>query len=181
MKKILMTLAAAFVAVSMSAQVYVGGGLGFESVSHDGDSQSSFTIMPEIGYTLEENTAVGIVLGYTSYTNDDSRLYVAPYYRYGIAQFGKVNLFVDGTIYFNQFTEKNGNIVENKDLKTNSFGIGVKPGVSMDLNDKLTVATHLGFLGYDNEKTDATGAKAYNTFGFNFSSLNLGFSLYYNF
>ena len=175
MKKIFLTLAAAFVAVTMSAQVYVGGGLGIQSISHDGDSKTAYTIMPEIGYNLEENSAVGITLGYTKFSNDDTQLYAAPYYRFGLAQLGKVNLFVDATAYFLQDKE------DATDIKTNEFGAGLKPGVSMNLSDKVTVATHFGFLGYSNEKEDVDGAKAINTIGFDFSSINLGFSLYYNF
>ena len=175
MKKLFMTLAAAFVAVSMSAQVYVGGGLGFQSTSHDGDSESFFTVVPEIGYSLDNNCAVGITLGYTNYKNEDTRFAIAPYYRYGFAQLGKVNFFVDGTVYFEQYKDKSA------DLKTNTFGVGLKPGASVNVSDKLTLATHFGFLGYENEKDDVDGAKAYNTFGFNFSSFNLGLSLYYNF
>ena len=52
MKKILMTLAAAFVAVSMSAQnnMYVGGSLGYTSTSYDGDAQqSTLKFIPEFG------------------------------------------------------------------------------------------------------------------------------------
>lgn len=175
MKKFLMSVVALFATVTMSAQVYVGGGIGFESHSHDGDSKTEYTIMPEIGYNLEENTAVGITLGYRQNYYEDTRLYVAPYYRYGFAQFGKVNLFVDATAYFQQDKDKT------TDVKTNEFGVGLKPGVSMNLNEKLTVATHFGFLGYSSSKDDVDGAKAYNTIGFDFSSINLGFSLYYNF
>ena len=181
MKKILMTIAAAFAAVIMNAQIYAGGGIGFKSVSYDGESKSEFSIAPEVGYTLDENSAIGITLGYTSYQNDDKALSVAPYYRYNFAKFGNVSLFADGTLSFRQYTEKDGNLAENKDLKTNTFGLGVKPGISVALNDKLSFVTHCGFIGYTNEKTDVDGAKATSTFGLNLNSLNLNFGLYYNF
>ena len=181
MKKFLMTIVAACAAVSMNAQVYLGGGIGFKSVSHDGDSKSEFAIMPEVGYTLDENSAIGITLGYASYANDDSKLSVAPYYRYNLAKFGNVSLFADGTVYFSQYTKKDGNVVENKDLKTNTFGLGIKPGVAVSLTKELSFVSHLGFLGYENAKEDVSGAKATSTFGLDFSSLNLTFGLYYNF
>ena len=64
MKKIMMTLAAVCVAATMNAQVYVGGSLGFETTSHDGNTNSQLTLMPEIGYALDDNLAVGIAFGY---------------------------------------------------------------------------------------------------------------------
>ena len=68
MKKFLMTIAAAFVAVSMNAQVYVGGSLNFSAMSSQklaGDqSETVFKILPEIGYNLNEEWAIGTVIGY---------------------------------------------------------------------------------------------------------------------
>ena len=68
MKKILMTMVAAFAAVSMQAQVYVGGSFAIEAWSSQknaGDrSETAFKIMPEIGYNLNDQWAVGIALGY---------------------------------------------------------------------------------------------------------------------
>ena len=53
MKKILMTMVAAFAAVSMNAQYYVGGEIGFASSKAavaGAETQTSFKIMPEFGY-----------------------------------------------------------------------------------------------------------------------------------
>ena len=70
MKKILMTIAAVFAAVSMNAQVYVGGSLAFESWSSQklaGDkSETVFKLLPEIGYNLSDEWAIGTVIGYQS-------------------------------------------------------------------------------------------------------------------
>ena len=52
MKKIMMTLATLFVAVCASAQVYIGGGVGFANTSYDHDSKFSWKIAPEIGFTM---------------------------------------------------------------------------------------------------------------------------------
>ena len=52
MKKILMTLAVAFVAVAANAQVYVGGSLGVASSEiQGGDDVTTYQVLPEIGYT----------------------------------------------------------------------------------------------------------------------------------
>ena len=49
MKKIMMTLAAACVAATMSAQVYVGGGVGFQTTSQGDYTNTVIKLVPEIG------------------------------------------------------------------------------------------------------------------------------------
>ena len=185
MKKIMMTLAAVAVAATMNAQVYVGGSVGFESSSCDGNSETYFKIMPEIGYNLNEDWAVGIVLGYgesrdktkngnvTVTTDKEKAFTINPYARYTFAKFDKVNLFVDGSVSYTHY--------DNNGTKANEFGIGLKPGVAVNLNDKLSFVAHAGFLGYNNFKLDVDGAKAVNTFGVSLDATDLSFGLYYNF
>ncbi len=179
MKKILMTIAAAFVATTMSAQIYVGGGIGFQSKSYDGNSTTSFGITPEVGYTLDENSAIGIGLGFNQSGKDNTKqtvISVNPYYRYKFLKTESVSLFVDGTF---SFANQKGDGALDKDYKLNAWSIGVRPGVAVALNDKLSFVSTMGFLGYQSSKPD--GGKATNTFGFDFNSLNLNFGLYYNF
>ena len=70
MKKIIMTIAAAFVATAMNAQVYVGGSIGlnaWSSQKNAGDrSETTFKILPEIGYNINDSWAIGTVIGYES-------------------------------------------------------------------------------------------------------------------
>ena len=183
MKKIMMTLAAIAVAATMNAQVYVGGSLGFETSSHDGNTNSSLTLLPEIGYNLDENLAVGIAFGYGQTKNTveqnnievsvtNKKFIINPYARYTFVKFDKVNVFVDGGLEYAHY--------DNGGSKSNTFGIGVRPGVAVNLNDKLSFVSHFGWLGYKNEKPDYDGAKATNTFGFNLSSA-VSFGMYYNF
>jgi hypothetical protein len=176
MKKFFMTLAAVAMAATMNAQGYIGGSVGFQSVSYDGNSTSAFTIMPEIGYNLDENLSVGVVVGYGESGKDENKVKkfaVNPYLRYTFAKFDKVNLFVDGGIgYLN--TKYNA-------YKNNTFEIGVKPGVAVNLNDKLSFVSHFGFLGWATSKDDTDGAKALNTVGLSVDATSLSFGLYYNF
>ena len=182
-----MTLAAVAVAATMNAQVYVGGSLGFETTSHDGDTNSRLTLIPEIGYNLDENWAVGIAFGYGQTKNTEEvtvggttaevsvtnkKFVINPYARYTFAKFDKVNVFVDGGLEYAHY--------DNGGSKSNAFGLGVRPGVAVNLNDKLSFVSHFGWLGYKYQKDDYDGAKAANTFGLELDS-KVSFGLYYNF
>ena len=184
MKKIFAVALVAMMTMTVNAQVYVGGGVGLQSSSYDGNSETFFKLVPEIGYNLDENWAVGIAVGYGEHkttlksgnlktTAKVKAFEIAPYARYTFAKFDKVNLFVDGTVDYLH--------TDNAGDKNNTFSIGLKPGVAVNLNDKLSFVAHAGFLGYQNSKDDYEGAKAANTFGFDLDGSNLSFGVYYNF
>ena len=133
---------------------------------------------------LNEDWAVGIAVGYGEHkttlksgnlktTAKVKAFEIAPYARYTFAKFDKVNLFVDGAVDYLH--------TDNAGDKNNTFSIGLKPGVAVNLNDKLSFVAHAGFLGYQNSKDDYEGAKAANTFGFDLDGSNLSFGVYYNF
>ena len=181
MKKIIIMLVAVFAAVGVNAQekssdVYVGGGLSFTSVSYDGDSETAITITPEIGYSLSDTWGLGIALGYGTAGSGNDRYSVfaiKPYIRQNVVSMGLVSFILDYQLsYMNDGY---------KDEKTNTFGVGIAPGLAVSVNSKLSVVTHLGFLGYTNSKPDVDGAKATNTFTFNGDTSNIGLSVYYNF
>ena len=103
MKKVLMTLAVAFVAVAANAQVYVGGNVGIaSSKSGNGDNVTTYKVLPEVGYNINKDWAVGTTLGWGKGTPVDiegeSHNYftVQPYARYTFVHSKYVNVFVDG-------------------------------------------------------------------------------------
>jgi len=180
MKKILMTMAAALMAVTMNAQVYVGGSLAFEAWSSQknaGDkSETVFKIMPEIGYNLNEEWAIGTVIGYQ---NDkfkgingvsESAFSIAPYARYTYAKPGKVSLFVDGGLSFTSATKADWT----------EIAIGFMPGIAVSLTDNLSFVSHLGFIGWDQLNPDGDDNNT-SKFGLNLDATNITFGLYYNF
>lgn len=180
MKKILMTMVAAFAAVSMQAQVYIGGSVAVEAWSSQknaGDkSETVFKIMPEIGYNLNDQWAIGTVIGYQ---NDkvqgvngmsESAFSIAPYARYTFSKLGKVNLFVDGGIGFTSASKADWT----------EIAIGFTPGIAVNLTDNLSFVSHIGFLGWDQFNPDGDDNNI-SKFGLNLDSTNLTFGLYYNF
>ena len=167
MKKILMTLVAAFVSVSMSAQFYVGGSVGFASFDDSNKSHSAFKFIPEVGYNLDEDMAVGIALGYTQGSttaawlltnpNEDLKTFsIAPYLRYSFAKFGPVTVFADGCFEYAH--------IDNNGAKANGWGLGIKPGIAVNLNEKFSFVSHIGRLGYSQSKADVSGAKVDTAF-----------------
>lgn len=176
MKKIVLTLAAVAMAATMNAQGYIGGSFGFQNVSYDGNSTSAFTILPEVGYNLDENLAVGVTVGYAESGSDDAKVKafeIAPYARYTFVKAGPVNLFVDGGLGYEN--------AKASGVSTNTFEIGIKPGVAVNLNEKFSFVAHVGFLGWGTSKPDYDGAKSTNYYGLNLDGNKLSFGFYYNF
>ena len=179
MKKILMTIAAAFVAVSMNAQVYVGGSVGLNAWSSQApgvDSETTFKLLPEIGYTINDEWAIGTVIGYESdkWTGvngvSESAFTFNPYARYTFLKAGKVSLFVDGGIDFTTASKADWN----------EIAVGLKPGLAVSLTDNISFVSHIGFLGWDQLNPDGDDNNT-SKFGLDLDGNNLTFGLYFNF
>ncbi len=207
MKKILMTIAAAFVATTMSAQFYVGGSLGFNSgkttneVSVAGTTTSTdnkvtnFTIAPEVGMMLSDNMAIGVSLGFTNSKNEptssttikSNEFEIAPYFRYIFAKWGNVSLFADAQFAVATGKDKtettSGSTTTSTEVKNNGYSFSVAPGISYQASEKVNFVAKLGDgLGYWHTKSEVgnSTAKA-NVFGINANTLGLSFGMYYNF
>jgi hypothetical protein len=180
MKKLFSLIAVAFVAMSVNAQVYVGGSLGinaWSSQKNAGDrSETTFTILPEVGYNLNDEWAVGTVIGYVSDKwvgvngISESAFTFNPYARYTYLKAGKVSLFVDGGVDFTTASKADWN----------ELAIGLKPGVAVSLSDNISFVSHLGFIGYDVYNPDGDDNNI-SKFGLNLDGNNLTFGLYFNF
>lgn len=180
MKKLFSLIAVAFVAMSVNAQVYVGGSLGinaWSSQKNAGDrSETTFTILPEVGYNLNDEWAVGTVIGYVSDKwvgvngISESAFTFNPYARYTYLKAGKVSLFVDGGVDFTTASKADWN----------ELAIGLKPGLAVSLSDNISFVSHLGFIGYDVYNPDGDDNNT-SKFGLDLSGNNLTFGLYFNF
>ena len=181
MKKILMTVVAAAMAVSMNAQGYFGGSVGVASVKNGGaDAETTYKFVPEIGYNLNSDWAIGVALGYQkgacnlltgTYAQNVKTeiLTLNPYVRYTALKTKYVNVFVDGGVGF-------GSV---KDWGT-EFNIGLRPGVAVNFNDKISFAAHFGFVGFDSFSPKGDGESS-NMVGVDLNGNNITFGLYFNF
>ena len=184
MKKVFLSLVVLASSLVASAQMYVGGEVGFWR-NYDANN-TSFGITPEVGYNLSDNLAIGIALSYDyNYLGNDLKknaIKVAPYARYTYAKFGNVNLFLDGGLSFQ--TYKYSQDGESSDA-VNAWEIGLKPGLAVNLTSKLSFIAHMGFIGYRDAEDGYKGASWDGTtgdgFGFKLSGNDLKFGLLYNF
>lgn len=182
MKKIILMAMVAFTAICANAQDdaskwYAGGGIGFSSVSQDGESTTTISISPEIGYRFNDKWGLGISLGYGTTGSGDNKytnFNIRPYVRQDLVKFGKASLILDYSVWYQS---------AGRSTKTNTFGIGVIPGLAVNVNSQLSIVTQLGAgIGYESSKLDVEGAKAENTLFIGAQSTNrASFSIYYNF
>lgn len=202
MKKLFITLMVMFgVAAGVSAQevgkVWIGGTFAAyraDSKIKTGSTETkengfNFKIMPEIGYTLDENVGLGINLGYGQYKITDGQadnvglvvgdklnfrtFTIAPFVRYTYLRSDIVGLFVDGTIGYTYGKDKDS------DTKFNSYEAGFRPGVSLNASSKVSFIAKVGFLGY--QHTKAGDDNKYNKYGLDLdlSNVQLGVNVFF--
>ena len=173
MKKIFMTLAAAVMAVTMNAQVYVGGGVGVANTDNGTNDYTTFKFVPEVGYVFNEDWAAGIAFGWQGANKGNAKEWtINPYVRYTLFNGKIVDAFLDGSIGYGH--------LYNAGYDTDELSIGIKPGVAVKLNNRLSLVTHIGFVGYAHEKDNNTDTKVDN-WGLSLDGNNIVFGLYYNF
>lgn len=176
-----MTLVAAVMAVSVNAQGYFGGSVGVASVKNGGaDAETTYKFVPEIGYNLNSEWAIGVALGYQKGACDlqyggvtqdvtTELLQVNPYVRYTALNTKYVNLFVDGGVGIGSY----------KDIGT-AFTLGLRPGVAINFNDKISFVAHCGFVGFSSFSPKGDGDSS-NMVGVDLNGNNILFGLYFNF
>ena len=173
MKKFVMTMVAAVAAMSVSAQVYVGGGVGVAN-SSDGDNDVTvYKLVPEVGYSFNSDWAAGVAFGWEGATKGGAKKFsVNPYVRMTLVKNKVVSAFIDGSVGYAH--------TYNAGYDNDEFSVGLKPGVALNLNEKLSFVTHIGFIGYEHEKDNRIDAK-YNSWGVDLDGRDIVFGLYYNF
>ena len=185
MKKIIAMMVMAIISLSaMAEDLYVGGTLNFWRDASA--KQTTFSIVPEIGYRLNQKWDLGLSIGYSheELGEDDDKVIsntfeIAPYARYTYFKVGIVDLFVDGG--FGIETGKARYHGESSDAAT-AWNIGFKPGIAVNVNSKFTILAHFGFLGYEGANDAAEDLlKRHEGFGLRFTGENLNFGLRYNF
>ena len=85
MKKILLMAAFAVATLTANAQVWIGGGLGFNyEKPKDVDAATIINIAPQVGYVLDEKFGLGLELQlqlFNKQAGDKTNIQVAPFVR----------------------------------------------------------------------------------------------------
>lgn len=172
MKKIFVSMIFAFCAIAANAQFYVGGTVGFSSIEENNVTISNFTLAPEVGYKIDENWDLGLELGFSTAkeTGEDSNnmFTLAPYARYTFAKLSNVDFFVQGQLEYINYGEDCGS----------GFGFAIEPGVSFNVNDKISLIGKIGALEYFKNDKDAGDGSIFR-FGVDNTKLSVG--VVYNF
>ena len=184
MKKILLSLAVAFVSLAANAQVYVGGSVGIASSKTDGsDAVTTYQFLPEIGYNVNEDWAIGTTIGWgkgdpVQYEGESRNYFkIAPYARYTFVHSKYVNAFVDGGFGYTHYNHAHAAASPS----INQWEAGLRPGLAVNLSPKVSFVTHIGFVGWKSAKFDVSGAKAENVWGASLNGNDITFGVYYNF
>lgn len=180
MKKLFTLAAMAVVSLGAFAQNWFAGGTlnAWRDVTNN---KTEFTVMPEVGYNLNDKWAVATGIGYQHMYNDGIKsdiFRIDPYARYTFAKVGKVGFFVDGGVGIGLGATK----VPHHSTETAAiWHIGFKPGISFNVNNNLSLVAHVGFLGYEGANNKAKEAGYADGGGLRLSGDALSFSVYYNF
>lgn len=183
MKRMIFTLAIIFGLTSVvnaqsAGNIWAGGSVGLKtSKVKDGDRLTNYNIIPEVGYMITDNWGVGMKLGYAhdEYTLNNSKVKadgftVNPFARYSFLKGNIGGLFVDGGVGYTYSK------IKSTDVKTHEFEVGFRPGVSINVSDKIALTGKFGFIGYQYEKF---GSRKTNSFEFDFDlrQIQLGMNI----
>ena len=149
-----MILASTVMAMSVNAQVYVGGGIGVSTTG--GDNTDDVT-----SYIGWEGSNKGGAKPFS----------INPYVRYNVINGKVVNVFLDGSVEFGH--------KYNAGFDDDFFGVGLKPGVAFKVNEKISVVTHIGFIGYEHWKNKPS-KNSVNSWGVDVDGRNIILGIYYN-
>lgn len=157
-----------FFCINLNAQVFVGGNFRLNTSNAKTDdgttttqktSDYGFDLSPIVGKFLSEKLAIGFALdislsGNSSGVNPEtisksSSLGVSPFLRYYAIKWNKFSLFGQGNIglAFSNSSLKTGGVT-NDGPKGTTLYLSIYPGLSYDINDKLSLQTSLNILSF---------------------------------
>ena len=166
--KLFLVAVAMVMTTTASAQIYIGGALGYAKAEAGDADVTTWSVSPEVGYTINDNWAFGVALDYTDAEDGGNTFTVIPYARYTFLKSGAFSVFADGAVEITSIKPDTGD-------STTGWGISIQPGVAYAINKNFSVAAHVGALGYWDLDNDA------KLYGLDLDTSDLSFSLYYSF
>lgn len=167
MKKLFFTLVislSTIIAVNAQeiGQFWMGGSFGFWSSKEYGEKVTSFQLMPEIGYALDDNMGIGVRLGYLSKEgieiDYDSRgnqyfekerknvFVISPFVRWAFLKGHFGGMFLDSGLGYAYLTK------DDSDYTEQEFEVGIRPGVAINVSQSVSITGKFGFIGFKHNK-----------------------------
>lgn len=183
MRKLLIALAAVMVSLSASAQSWwIDGQISANQSKHGDLKNTNVAVLPEVGYNLGDwDVAAQIGLAYSRQKDAawDSSIHGAsfkfnPFVRYTFAYIDKVGFYADLTGQFQTGKFFDEDVAGDQIINGTLWGVGIKPGVKILLNDHLSMTAALGFIGYKR-------CHDYEFVGLSFDTGNMSLGLNYTF
>ena len=145
-RKMMLVASIMTLALSASAQIYIGGNIAGAYARSDGGNTSwAIGFYPEIGYRHNDNWAFG---GRISYGRSEEHLVedsisiklftITPYAAYSVLQFGGFNVWAEAGLSL---------IPEQEGLKSATIGLYLSPVLTYSLADHFLLKTNLNFAG----------------------------------
>jgi hypothetical protein len=166
--------------IATNAQLFVGGGFGFDvesgsdeygSDKEDRPSEVSFSFHPQVGFMLSDDFGVGAYLSFGLTRENDngepetidksSSFAFAPFARYYAFRFNKFSFYGEAQAivgFGTSKTEYDG--VETDGPKSTEIGFYVFPGMAYDISNKFQLMARINAFGlgisHEVTKNDAT-------------------------
>lgn len=161
---------------------FISGSFDFQSETIGSITKTDLAFSPRYGYFISDKIVVGgkLSLGQNKTTDsivveNNSVFSAGVFTRYYTSPKSRFSLF--GHLGFN-FNTQTENISKSN---VNGFDLGLSPGISYFLSDKLAIEATFGQLGFETSKPDVAGAVSTNTVNFDLNLSNIGFGLIYKF
>lgn len=180
MKKLFAIALFAVMALTASAQLYVGGTL--NAWRDNKDKKTLFTIEPEISYDFSEEFGIGgsIEWDYIHRSGSNTNKFsINPYVCYTFIEIGPVEFFVEGLIGVGFGKTSYSGATTSPTAIT--WKAGFRPGIEIEICDHVNIETHIGFLGYKGVNNAGRTQDYENGWGLRFSSEDISIGACYKF
>lgn len=176
MKKLTVIILFSLIALTANAQiekgnVQVSGSFSISSIESNGAESNRFELSPQAGFFLSDKISLGVVLGYQSVGNSNAK---DKLFSFGI--FSRLYKPIADRFYFfaqPQVAFGTGETAAEADIS--AFSIGIRPGFSYFLSDKISMDMSVQGFNYENREEGANEI-SFTGFSLNPNTVNVGVS-----
>lgn len=182
MRKFILSAAAVMLCAFASAQVWVGGTVGYSSESYyrNLDKQNVAILRPQVGYSINQNwDAGGIIEFKNTETHADGNKF-----NFDVKAFGHWNFFHEGNFHMFLNADLGFGVLSPQGYNQKHLCFEVGPGMKYNVSDHWTLTAMfngLSFTHYWRGDLDSYAHCQKNQFDLGVSGQALEFGIYYTF